>query len=222
MQLQNRVTPFGEIVADPARGMFMGNRGILHDAQKRLGKARWKHPHWVICRIEFKDRQQEVMRPGAYTQLFFLDEAVALAAGHRPCATCRRVALRAFIGAWGRAVDHLGGGTGLHVGEIDRQLHRQRVCPRSRRQIRHMMPLDNVPDGAFVTFRDEANTAYLVLGDGLLPWKPGGYGLACPKRPGLEVGVLTPPLTLAALRAGYRPVLHPSAGWRAMGTDVET
>ena len=97
MPLQNRVTPGGEIIADPARGTLMGNRGILHDAGQRLGVARWRHPHWIYCRLSFKGRRRAVMAPGRYTELFFLDEASALAAGHRPCYECRREDFLRFL-----------------------------------------------------------------------------------------------------------------------------
>jgi hypothetical protein len=148
MPLQNRVTPQGEIVSTPARGLLMGNRGILHNDERRLGTARWQHPHWVACRIEFRGRRQEVMRPGAYTQLFFLDEAVALAAGHRPCAHCRRTDYEAFVTAWMAAG---GRSSRPRAAEIDWQLHRERVDSLTRRQVTHPAALDALPDGVFIT-----------------------------------------------------------------------
>jgi len=117
--LQNRVTPFGEIVATPARGLSMGNRGILHDDRRRLGRRRWTHKAWICCVTEFRGRRRQVMAPGRYTELFFLDEAVALAAGHRPCFECRRAAANAFAACWGgepRAPD------------MDRVLHAERLA----------------------------------------------------------------------------------------------
>ena len=128
MPLQNRVTPAGEIIADPARGTLMGNRGILHDAQQRLGAARWRHRHWIYCRLAFKGRWREVMAPSRYTELFFLDEATALAAGHRPCCECQREDFRRFQAAWQQAFGHA-----ASAGAIDRALHEARVEPRSRR-----------------------------------------------------------------------------------------
>jgi hypothetical protein len=208
MPLQNRITPFGEIVAHPARGTVIGNRGILHDPGRRLGRARWRHPHWIVCRLEFKGRRRQVMAPHAYTELFFLDEAVALAAGHRPCAECRRPAFNAFRSAWQRA---FGGPAPLRAPDIDRALHHARVEPRSRRQITFAAELDRLPDGAFVALAGDAATAWLVLGDRLFPYAPEGYGPARVRPSGCEARVLTPWPTVAVLAAGYRPELHPSA-----------
>jgi hypothetical protein len=208
MPLQNRMTPFGEIVSSPARGLLMGNRGILHNDDRRLGTARWQHPHWVACRLDWKGRRQEVMRPGAYTQLFFLDEAVALAAGHRPCAHCRRADYEAFVSAWMMA-----GGRAARprAAEIDWQLHRERVDPATRRQVTHMAPLGTLPDGTFVTLPGKPGAPCLVLGRKLLTWTAEGYRGARPRPDGLEVVVLTPRTTVGALAAGFRPQLHPSA-----------
>ncbi|PTW47042.1 hypothetical protein [Rhodovulum kholense] len=194
---QTRVTPLGEIVADPARGLFMGNRGCLHDAEGRLGRARWRHKAWICCLLQFRDRHRAVMTPGRYTELFFLDEAVALAAGHRPCAECRRADFRRFAQAFG-----VGTATAL-----DAALHAARLCPSSRDQRRHTAPAAALPDGTFVLLE---GTPHLILGAAALPWQASGYGAARP-RPGGEVTVLTPAPTVAALTAGYRPVLHPSA-----------
>jgi hypothetical protein len=198
MPLQNRVTPGGEIIADPARGTLMGNRGILHDAQQRLDAARWRHSHWIYCRLAFKGRWRKVMAPQRYTELFFLDEATALAAGHRPCCECRREDFLRFQAAWRRAFGH-----GASAGAIDRALHQARAEPRSRRQIRFEAPLDDLPDGAFVLLSD-GPSPLLVQGDRLHPWHPGGYGPPHERGTG-QVSVLTPAPTLAVLRAGYRP-----------------
>ena len=203
MTLQNRVTPGGEIIADPARGTLMGNRGILHDARQRLGAARWRHPHWIFCRLAFKGRRRQVMAPRRYTELFFLDAATALAAGHRPCCECRREDFRRFQAAWRRAL-----GQGASAGAIDRVLHGARVEPRSRRQIRFEAPLDDLPDGAFVLLRDAPSPPLLVQRDRLLPWHPGGYGPPRERRSG-RVIVLTPAPTVAVLRAGYQ-LPHPA------------
>jgi hypothetical protein len=202
MTRQNRVLPTGEIVADPARGLFMGNRGILHDAEGRLGTARWRHPHWVCCVLSFKGRRRAVMAPGRYTELFFLDEAVALAAGHRPCFECRRADYRRFLAAWESAT-----GTALRGPALDRALHPARVT-RSRAQVRHAAPMEGLPDGTFVL---ADGIPHLVLGDSLRPFAPSGYGPPRP-RPGGTAEVLTPAPTVAALAAGYRAVLHDSAG----------
>ena len=208
MPLQNRVTPTGEIVADPARGTLMGNRGILHDASRRLGAARWRHRSWICCRLSFKDRRRAVMAPRRYTELFFLDEATALAAGHRPCFECRREAFRAFQTAWRRAF----GTADCSAAAMDRVLHRARVEPRTRRQIRFEAPLDDLPDGVLRPAgpgsfdpspgprRSPAALARLRL---RFPRAPG--------RPAIRCRVLTPAPTVAVLRAGYVPALHPSS-----------
>jgi hypothetical protein len=207
MPLQNRMTPLGEIIAHPARGTLMGNRGILHDAQQRLGAARWRHPHWIFCRLTFKGRRRPVMAPRRYTELFFLDEATALAAGHRPCCECRRDDFLRFQAVWRKAFgDH------ASAPAIDQALHRARVEPRSRRQIRFDAPLDELPDGAFVLLPDTLSPL-LVQGGRLYSWSPGGYGPSRPRGAGW-VSVLTPAPTIAVLRSGYRP--------SALGRDVST
>src|SRR5205814_2777553 len=125
MPLQNRVTPFGEIVAVPARGTFMGNRGRLHDAQQRLTRSRWHLKAWIICVLEFEGRHRTVMAPNRYTELFFLDEATALAAGHRPCFECQRRRYNEFRAAW--AAGNLHGPSPVTAGEIDERLHADRL-----------------------------------------------------------------------------------------------
>ncbi|HEX8696079.1 MAG TPA: hypothetical protein VF746_26925 [Longimicrobium sp.] len=202
------MTPRGELVAVDARGTFMGNRGCLHDAAGRI-RREWQLKRWIVCELEFKGRRRPVMQPGCYTELFFLDEATALAAGHRPCAECRRPAFRAFLAAW--AAGGAGGGPGgtPSATAVDEVLHRERTAPPER------APLDALPDGAFVALPGDPRP-FLVLGDALLTWTPGGYADRV-ARPPATVEVLTPRSTVEALRAGYRPVLHPTAG----ATDVE-
>lgn len=192
MALQNRVMPWGEIVADPARGLFTGNRGCLHDDQKRLGKARWRHRAWIICALEYKGWQRQVMTPGSWTELFFLDEAVALAAGHRPCALCRREAFIAYRAAWGDAPK---------APEMDAELHSARLGPRAVRDG------DDLPDGAFVRLGQEA---FLIGGAVMRRFSPAGYGPPLPRATG-PVELLTPEPSLRVLSRGYRPILHPSA-----------
>lgn len=206
MPLCNRVLPTAEIVADHARGLFTGNRGILHGPDRRLGAARWRHPHWIVCSLDHpRGVVRRPMTPGSWTELFFLDEAVALAAGHRPCAHCRRAAWLAFRACWGAA-----GLPGRRAGEIDRALHAARIS-RGRCQLRHRADLGALPDGAFIL--DSAGPM-LVLGDALVPFAPAGYGPAV-RRPARGLAtVLTPAPTVAVLRQGYRPVLHPSAASR--------
>lgn len=190
MPLQNRVLPTGEIVADPARGMFTGNRGCLHDDQRRLGAARWKGRAWIICALEFKGWRREVMTPRTWTELFFLDEAVALAAGHRPCALCRRNAFLAFQAAFG----------GLSAPRIDASLHAARLEGRAQR--RYHADLDSLPDGVFI----QRGGPHLVWGDQLFPYTPAGYGAPLP-RDAAAVEVMTPAPTVQVLRAGYVPLV---------------
>ncbi|MFN3210732.1 MAG: hypothetical protein ACE369_17360 [Roseovarius sp.] len=197
MTLQNRVLPTGEIAAIPVRGSLMGNRGILHDDDRQLGKARWRHPHWVTCLLEFKGRRRALMQPRNYTELFFLDEPTALAAGHRPCGECRRAAFRRFV-----ALFHAANGTAT-LAEIDRLMHRDRVS-RTRAQLRHTAPLDTLPDGAFVLHDD---APHLVWGPHLRRYTPQGYTASLP-RPSGPALALTPACTIAALAAGYRPQPH--------------
>jgi len=201
MPLQNRVTPLGAIVADPARGLFMGNRGILHHDNRQLGASRWKHPHWIICRLDYPGTKRVLMTPGAYTELFFLDEATALAAGHRPCALCRPDAFRQFAAAWGRGQ----GGELPSAKAMDAALHPARVT-RDRQQVRTRADPASLPDGAMI---EDAGAPWLVWRGRRHLWRFEGYGDSAPLGPD-EVTVLTPAPTLAALRHGYTPVLHPT------------
>jgi hypothetical protein len=203
--LQNRVTPTGEVVADPARGLLMGNRGCIHGRDRRLGAARWRSKAWICCVLEWKGVRRDPMPPGRWTALFFLDEATALAAGHRPCAYCRRADFDAFAEAWRAA--H-GMAERPRAPRIDARLHAERVDPRSRRQLTRLAPAGGLPDGVMVR---HGGGPGLLLGDRVLPWSFGGYGRSVPLSPTAEVELLTPPATAATIAAGYRPLLHPSA-----------
>jgi hypothetical protein len=199
--LQNRVTPFGDIVAIPQRGTFIGNRGIIHDpATKTLLGRRWTTKAWLVCVLHFKGQRREVMSRRSWTELFFLDEAIALAAGHRPCFYCRREAAEAFRSAWARG----NGGSAPLAHEMDAQLHAERL-ERGRKRVHAIPgPVGKLPDGAVITAAGKAFT--LVRGNAFL-WTEEGYR-AEQQFPRAD-GLLTPPSTLLALRAGYRPVLHP-------------
>ncbi|MFV2091464.1 MAG: hypothetical protein ACC634_00105 [Hyphomicrobiales bacterium] len=202
MSLQNRVTPFGEIVATPACGLMMGNRGgRLHTKPRVLGRARWRSRQWICCRLAFKNRHRQVMAPNSYTELFFLDEATALAAGHRPCAECRRAEFNAFRRAWP------GGTSGnIRAADMDTILHTQRWAVVGDTQ-RPKIHSADMPEGAMVAI---AGHAWLVTRGGLRQWSISGYGEA--RDHGPDVKLLTPPATVAILRAGYQPGLHPSYG----------
>jgi hypothetical protein len=205
MPLQNRVTPFGELVADPARGLVYGNRGCLHDEHGRIRRG-FAGRRWIACRLEFRGwRRSPLLQPGRFTELFFLDEATAFAAGHRPCALCRREDYERFGRLWRRDHPEQKG-----ADAVDAQLHGERFEPVARRQRHHQAQLAELPDGAFVACGD---AAWLVRGGELLRWTPGGYAERRP-RPATGVRVITPPSLLAVLRAGWEPVvplLHPSA-----------
>jgi hypothetical protein len=199
MSLQNRVTPLGELIADPARGLVYGNRGCLHDATGRI-RRRSNGKRWITCRLEFRGwKRGPLLQPGKFTELFFLDEATAFAAGHRACALCRREDYNRFCEIW----------SSLHPGQsgadaIDAQLH-------AERQRHSRAPFGELPDGAFVLERD---APLLVLGAELLRWTPSGYAERR-ARPTREMAVvITPPSLVAVLQAGWDgavPLLHPSA-----------
>jgi hypothetical protein len=201
MPLQNRVTPLGALVATPARGLVYGNRGCLHDASGRI-RRRHAGRRWIACRLEFRGwRRSPLMQPGRFTELFFLDEATAFAAGHRPCALCRRADYDRFGAAWP-------GPGGADA--IDLRLHGERLAPGGDRR-EHPAAFDDLPDGAFVLL-DEA--PWLVVGGELLAWSPEGYGARRPRPRAGPARLLTPPSLVAILRGGWDPVvplLHPTA-----------
>ena len=201
---QNRVNPLSELIATPERGLVYGNRGCLHDDTGRI-RRRYNGRRWISCQLQFKDwRRSSLLQPGKFTELFFLDEATAFAAGHRPCALCRRADYNRFVDTW----------QAMHPGQsgadaIDSQLHDERLDERAQR--RHDAPFDDLPDCTFV-LRDGA--PYLVLGDSLLAWSAGGYVSRTQRPAGAQARVLTPPSLVAVLRTNWQslvPVLHPSA-----------
>ncbi|MGL9616717.1 hypothetical protein QRQ56_01825 [Bradyrhizobium sp. U531] len=203
MPLQNRVLPTGDIIATPHRGMFTGNRGIIHDpATKTLLKKRWSSPAWIICLCEFRGWRRPVMARRSWTELFFLDEATAFAAGHRPCFFCRRDDANRFRAAWDK-----GNGTSkVSAKAMDAELHRERLDRGKKRLHPLTGPLAELPDGAMLQQGEES---FLIANGRPLLWSPAGYA-----RAGHELKspmLLTPPSTLRALSAGYRPALHPTA-----------
>jgi hypothetical protein len=202
MPLQNRVTPFGDIIATEARGLLFGNRGHLHDHAGRIVRP-WQVRRWIACLLEFKGRRREVLQPGRYTELFFLDEATAYAAGHRPCAECRREDFVRFRDGWAATRP----GTSLRVDDIDRVLHEERVGPARSKRL-HPARLGDLPDGSMAMVDDRA---WLVDRGELLEWSPFGYTSRRTLSPDATVMALTPPSIVEVFRAGYRPAVHPSA-----------
>ena len=204
MPLRNRVLPTAEIVRDPGRGLLMGNRGCLHGENRDLGVSRWRSKAWICCVLDWKGRRRDPMPPGRWTALFFLDEATAFAAGHRPCAYCRRGDFLAFAEAWRVA-------SGLpqrpRAAEMDSMLHAERVRRETRSQITHVEPVASLPDGVMIRVDDVIG---LLTGGHFRPWSSDGYHVPTPVT-ATEVEVLTPPSIVAVLRAGYQPLLHPSA-----------
>jgi len=205
---RNRATPRQEIIADPARGLVYANRGVLVNARGEI-RRRWGVRRWIACRLEFKGRRRRpLMAPNRYTELFFLDEATAFAAGHRPCGECRYADYRPFCAIWQQ----------LHPGQVgadamDDQLHAERVDATTRAQRLHALPFEGLPDGTFVLVDDRP---WLVLGEELLEWTPAGYVAERRARPRAETAtVLTPPSLVDVLRSHWNPAtvpfLHPTA-----------
>ena len=203
MHLQNRVTPFGDQTSHSARGMFMGNRGILHNKQGDLTAKRWANKSWVTCALSFKDyrRKPKERKPNEYTELFFHDEATALAAGHRPCGQCRYKDFVRFVEYWARGN---GKPEEISIKVVDAKLHGERVT-RSREKVTYSALLDTLPDGVFVELNDEPATAWLIWHDRLHRWQSDGYGEQRMKPLGTKVAVLTPESTVNAIVAGYHP-----------------
>ena len=201
MPLQNRVTPLGELVATPERGLVYGNRGRLHDERGEI-RRQWQLRRWISCRLEFRGRYRAggPMAPGRYTGLFFLDEATAFAAGHRPCAECRNADYRGFL--------DLTGASGANA--LDERLHEERLGGGVAGRRLHKRRLEELPDGAFVLLD---GAPCVVLGDALARWSAGGYPERRARPRGRTV-VITPPTTLAVLEAGWEgsvPLLHASS-----------
>jgi hypothetical protein len=205
MARQNRVTPLGELIPAPARGLVYGNRGCLHDAHGRI-RRHFATKRWIACRLEFRGWQRgPMMQPGRFTELFFLDEATAFAAGHRPCALCRRDDYNRFGALWKELHPGSGG-----ADAIDATLHGERVETGGARRL-HSAPFDDLPDGAFVLSDGKPE---LVLAGQLLAWHPAGYVERRPRPAGLDALVITPPSLVGVLRSGWQPavpLLHPSA-----------
>jgi hypothetical protein len=211
MPLQNRVTPAGDIITTPQRGLMMGNRGgAFHLPDRTLGSRRWASRQWIACVLQFKGRHRlAMMQPNRYTELFFLDEATALAAGHRPCFECRRRDAERFAMLWAHTPNWP---APARAPEMDLALHAERIG-RHGQKLTFTAQLGALPVGTFVRLPDGAEQVdYLVLEAGLLAWSPAGYANPLPLNRRRQVEVLTPRSIVAVLSAGYRPMLHPSAG----------
>jgi hypothetical protein len=209
--MRNRVTPWGDIVAIEQRGAWLGNRGILHEGTDVVRYHRSQL--WITCRLEYRDWRLAQWQPHHFTVLYFFDEAVSLAAGHRPCALCRRADYDAFRWAWaGRAgapPPTRAGLAGLPAAkELDRQLHQERIVRGSHRRRLHPMGWSTVPAASFVALDGQP---YLVLADSLARWTPQGYRDQRSRPRTGTAEVITPPSTVAALRGGYRPQLDAGA-----------
>jgi hypothetical protein len=206
MPRQNRVTPLGELIATTERGLVYGNRGCLHDDAGHIRRAH-NGRRWIACVLEFRGRRRpQLMAPGRYTELFFLDEATALAAGHRPCAECRRADYR-HMGAVLAARDPCLPGADA----IDTQLHGERLVAGTGERRLHEAAFDELPDGAFVLHDGKP---CLVLGEALLTWSPAGYVARAARPAGQPAVVITPPSLIALLRTRRTPLVplvHPTA-----------
>ncbi|MCM0612166.1 hypothetical protein KFJ24_06705 [Marinobacter sediminum] len=204
MPLQNRVTPDGSVKRYSAKGTFMGNRGVLHDSRKEL-KRQFKTKAWITCLLEFKGRKRELMSPNAYTELFFLDEVTAFAAGHRPCAECRRTRYNEFRDAWMRA--NAGDvSSSIRAPEMDEILHRERMD--DDKKLTWQSSLADLPHGTMFIVNDES---YAVCDGKLLKWSFSGYGSADSETLPEKVDVLTPRSVVNIFTSGFRPEFHPTA-----------
>ena len=207
MPARVRVTPFGGLTALPSRGLFMGNRGCLHDEVGEIIREFVAYKGWVTCLLAFNGRKRRLRQPGRYTELFFLDEPTALAAGHRPCGTCRRRALGRFLDCMAEGLT-LPRREGLRA--VDDRLHAERLDGRAFRQ-GWPARLSDLPSGAMVTRHAEPLRAWLWFGGRLRPWRPDGYGEIEGGELPTDTILLTPPSIVAALRAGYEPLVHDTA-----------
>lgn len=213
MPRQNRVTPFGDIVALPARGSLMGNRGCLHDKAGQI-KRPMRLVTWIYCLLEFRGRKRNVMSPGKYTELFFLDEATALAAGHRPCAECQRARYNEYMKFWSAANAKMVPGEKLRAGMVDAMLHSERFGAGGKK-LGYRARLGELPVGCFVELDDTPGQAWLVVDSGervgVRVWGAGGYGERVRVGAEKKVTVLTPRSTVRAVRAGFEPRLNQAA-----------
>jgi hypothetical protein len=200
LMLQNRVDPQGNMISTSARGAWMGNRGQLHDSGKHILRP-FKLKAWLICLLEFKGRRRQVMAPNRYTELFFMDEATAFSAGHRPCFECRRADYNRFKSLWLKGNPEYGFNEKTSFKEIDEVLHKERIDPK-RNKITYTAPIKDLPDGTFIQIEGQP---YLLANKMIYHWTPAGYEKGIPQTTDAKVEVLTPKSTVNTFRAGYRP-----------------
>lgn len=205
MAFQNRVTPHGEIITTPERGMFMGNRGRIHDAHKQITK-KWARNTWVTCSLLFNNRHREIMSSESYTELFFLDEVTSLAAGHRPCGTCRNEDSKRFKSLWLSSNPILAAISGTSMAKIDKELHSERVDSNRKKKV-WFTTIGELPDGTMI---EQENLPKLIWKGYLYNWTSGGYTEHQILQPGMNVKVLTPPSFVNVLKMGYIPMVHPT------------
>ena len=207
MPLQNRVDPWGQLNAVSTKLALLGNRGILHNDKKQI-VTQWKSKAWLTCQIEFKGRESPVFEPNSYSQLFFVDEASAFAAGHRPCAECRLERFKGFKAAWIEANRELIQGENPTIADIDKVIHAERVTEEKRKRT-FVAQLGSLPAGAMI---DVDGTPLLVWRGKLLPWSFDGYGKSQTLLPSsTSVQVLTPASVVRVFASGFTPQVHFSA-----------
>jgi hypothetical protein len=205
MPRQNRVTPFGDLIAVPERGEMLGNRGVLHDSQQQIVRYS-QGRRWLVCRLEFHNRHRTIMRPRSYTELFFLDEATALAAGHRPCAECRHQEYQEFRRCWAAAHGEPSGNL-PSADWMDAEIHKDRLMTTGIRKT-YQDDIAALGEGVFIVY---SSAAWLLWRSAMLRWTPGGYGEGRARPTHGAVTVLTPRVTARAIAAGYIPLVHSSA-----------
>ena len=205
--LQNRVDPFGQLIRTTARGTWMGNRGSIHNEHQQIIRP-FRLKAWITCVLEFKGRHREVMMPNLYTELFFLDEATAFSAGHRPCAECRRADFNHFKAAWVQGNPLYMYHMKTPIGEIDEILQRERIDMRGGK-FTYREKLGDLPEGSFIEYN---NKPYMIRHpNSVIQWTPFGYTDSIKIPPSLEVNVLTPKSIVNMLQSGYLPQIHETA-----------
>lgn len=207
MPLQNRVNPAGVIFAGASRGTFTGNRGVIH--RNKLIIAPFRTKYWITCLLEYKGMKREVMTEKRWTELFFLDEATAFSAGHRPCAFCRHAAFKLFKSLWLNANAQIDDLTDQAITTIDHLLHRERIA-KDGSKLTWRSPLSDLPDGTIVQL-DQSADFFLYVQNKLLKWTEFGYSEVMTARSDQPVTVLTPKSIVLTFAAGYPVGIHPSA-----------